>query len=181
MNRGKHKQSLDRNVPNIFYTAQTHKIDRNGVQNPFIGWLVQNYVSQGFCISPLGRAGNIVKGHVLMFFILPTSITIAWRTAGKLPESQLSTNYFSIPVIPLVVTDGSPLAIMVNLHSPFKALLPPNYTQWGTYTCASGKGKRAHQNKTETKHMQQFRVQNHSLSRGALGMLSYHILPSRPP
>lgn len=160
MNRSKHKQPLDRNVllKFLFYTAQTHKIYKNGIKNPFIVWSVQNYVSQGFCVSPIGRAGSIMKGHGLMLFILPTSITTPWHTAKKLPESQLSTDYFSIPVIPLVITDGSPLAIMVNLHTPFKALLPPNYAQWGTYTCASRKGKRAQQNKTETKHIQQFRV-----------------------
>lgn len=75
MNRGKHKQSLDRNLPFFFF-----------IQHKTIKWTRMEYkipsqddqsriVSQGFRISPTGRAGSRVKGHALMFFILPASIT----------------------------------------------------------------------------------------------------------
>lgn len=47
------------------------------------------------------------------------------------PESKLCTNNFSIHVVPLVVTYGSPEAIVIDLHPPFKILLPSHQSEGG--------------------------------------------------
>lgn len=46
-------------------------------------------------------------------------------------EPKLSANNFSIHVVPLVVTYGSPEAIVIDLYPPLKILLPSHQSERG--------------------------------------------------
>lgn len=64
-----------------------------------------------------------------------------------LPEAQLPADHLSISVIPLVVTDGAPVAIMVDFHSSLIAFLSPYQTKWCPYICCSGRDEKTKKGK----------------------------------